>query len=579
MDPIRKAMQSLVAGAQRRDVRRTLTFEEFLTQLRERPACLIRNVHQLFHDMVRAHVGDGHDEYPDDPESISFIAYDFDTLLVDGADQPFHADRILANRLMNLIEGFRGGAPQNKIYVFNGPPGSGKSIFLNNLLRKFEAYCNSPAGCRYETVWHIDREALGGDLSADPTEQLANLLGEQKTSRLLRDLAAGRRQRARHGYVEVPCPSHDNPILMIPREQRAESSTSSSATTSSSGTCRRARSTTGSSARSHAPSAARSTDALLRTPGRSGRGLQHDPCPPLPVQPAPGRGGHGVQPRRSFTAPERPHQHGAAAADQRPAAGQPGRPLPLLPLRAHQQRRLRPHGPQGLQQGSAARAAQHHLRRRAQGRGARGARGLAVPGRDEPRGRQEHPRLPVAEGPHRVHQHQLRAGQQHRGGHLREQFRPPHPRGVPAARAGELRPRHHLQPAVREVAGHARLDRGPAQVPPLLRRRPAAPEDDHLHGVHPQLARRGGPPELHGPPAAQDHRRGRERGAQGVQRPRRHRRLPGPLQPGGPRPPADHHGHGGPLLHQGAARSSARSCPRASSTPCATSTTTRPCRK
>jgi predicted Ser/Thr protein kinase len=221
MDPIRKALQTLVATSRTGDPRRTLTFEEFLTQLRERPACLIRNVHQLFHDMVHAHVGDGHDEYPDDPESISFVAYDFSSLLAEGVDQPFHADRILANRLMNLIEGFRGGAPQNKIYVFNGPPGSGKSIFLNNLLRKLELYGNSPAGCRYEVVWQLDRNLLGDQPHTDPTEQLTNLLGEQKTSALLRDLAGGRQPRARHETVEVACPSHDSPLLMIPREQRA----------------------------------------------------------------------------------------------------------------------------------------------------------------------------------------------------------------------------------------------------------------------------------------------------------------------------------------------------------------------
>ena len=222
MDPIRKALQTLVAGSRVGNSRSNLTFEEYLTQLRERPSCLIRNVHQLFHDMVRSRVGHGYDEYPDDPESISFIAYDFDTLLVEGADQPFHADRILANRLMNMIDGFRGGTSQNKIYVFNGPPGSGKSIFLNNLLRKLERYCNSTSGCRYETVWHLDRSLLGGNTAGDPTEQLAELLGEQKTSQLLRDLARGRNSQPRFDTIEVPCPSHDNPLLMIPRDQRAE---------------------------------------------------------------------------------------------------------------------------------------------------------------------------------------------------------------------------------------------------------------------------------------------------------------------------------------------------------------------
>jgi predicted Ser/Thr protein kinase len=221
MDQIRTALDRLADSQRGLDAGRTLGFEQFLAQLRWRPDRLIRNVHQVLNDMVAMHVGEGYDEYPDDPESINFIAYDTSSLFVEDTDQPFFADRIFANRLINVIEGFRGSSQQNKIFIFDGPPGSGKSIFLNALLRRLEEYANSPEGCRFETVWRLDRQVLGDDSGSEASEQLARLLGEGKTSRLLADLTAGRRQRARHGYVEVPCPSHDNPILMIPREQRA----------------------------------------------------------------------------------------------------------------------------------------------------------------------------------------------------------------------------------------------------------------------------------------------------------------------------------------------------------------------
>ncbi len=221
MDPIRKALADLAFSQSGREKGRTLTFEEFLAQLRWRPDRLIRNVHQVFHDMVRAHVGHGHDEYPDDPESINFIAYDFTSLLVAGTDQPFFADRIFANRLMNVIAGFRGGAQQNKIYLFNGPPGCGKSIFLNNLLKRFEEYANSPDGTRYEVVWRLDRATLGDPAQNESADHLARLLGEKRTARLLADLSAHRRPGPADAYIEVPCPSHDNPLLMIPLDQRA----------------------------------------------------------------------------------------------------------------------------------------------------------------------------------------------------------------------------------------------------------------------------------------------------------------------------------------------------------------------
>ena len=245
MDTIQKALLDLASSQRGLESGRTLTFEDFLAQLRWRPDRLIRNVHQVFYDMVQAHVGGGHDEYPDDPESINFIDYDFDSLLVAGADQPFFADRVFANRLMNMVDGFRGGAQQNKIYLFDGPPGSGKSIFLNNLLRRLEEYANSPEGTRYETVWRLDRRLLGDETDSEASQQLLRLLGERHTAHLLADLAAvsaepeaaeplaaeeddqahamlqARQRRQRPDYLEVPCPSHDNPIVMIPRDQRA----------------------------------------------------------------------------------------------------------------------------------------------------------------------------------------------------------------------------------------------------------------------------------------------------------------------------------------------------------------------
>ncbi len=47
------------------------------------------------------------------------------------------------------------------------------------------------------------------------------MLGDRKTSRLLSDLTGAGRGGEHGGTVEVPCPSHDNPVLMIPRERRA----------------------------------------------------------------------------------------------------------------------------------------------------------------------------------------------------------------------------------------------------------------------------------------------------------------------------------------------------------------------
>jgi len=224
MERVRKAMQDLEESQRGLEQSRTITFEEFLVKLRQEPEKMIRNVHQVFHDMVRTFVGTGHDEYPEDPESINFISYDCHKLFVEGTDQPFFADRIFANRLMGMIDSFRGGAQQNKIFIFDGPPGCGKSIFLNNLLRKFAEYANSPDGARYEIVWRLDSQLLeehGLHDSSPALEKLASLLDSSDLPKALVDAAETHQPRMHQGYLQVACPSHDNPLLMVPKNQRS----------------------------------------------------------------------------------------------------------------------------------------------------------------------------------------------------------------------------------------------------------------------------------------------------------------------------------------------------------------------
>ncbi|UCE53294.1 MAG: serine protein kinase PrkA [Desulfobacterales bacterium] len=237
---IKKAMHNLNQNMSELEQRTSISFEEFLNILIDKPYFVIRNVFQLFHDMIKAFIGEGVDEYPDDPESIHFAYYDCNKLFVEGSDHPFFADRLFANRLVNLVEALKRSAQQNKIYIFEGPPGCGKSTFLNNLLMKFEEYANTEAGLRYETVWRFDRNILSNftDYEGHPLfEKLARLLedtADNPTGSIDNHKVPGSAQVSRasfddssmpyltEGYIEVPCPSHDNPILMIPKQYRRE---------------------------------------------------------------------------------------------------------------------------------------------------------------------------------------------------------------------------------------------------------------------------------------------------------------------------------------------------------------------
>jgi predicted Ser/Thr protein kinase len=222
---IQKAMQHIQGTMASKEQRAPIPFEAFLEKVYQRPTHMIRNVFQFFHDMVSTHVGEGVDEYPDDPESINYVNYDFSKLFVEGSDHPFFADRLFSNRLMKQVDSMRQGAQQNKIYIFDGPHGCGKSTFLNNLLTKFEAYANTEEGQRYEVVWRINMADVGQPaMSSDTVTILEKLLQfqqeaqQQQYDRLKSTVLA----RKEENYLEIACPSHDNPLLIIPKAQRRE---------------------------------------------------------------------------------------------------------------------------------------------------------------------------------------------------------------------------------------------------------------------------------------------------------------------------------------------------------------------
>ncbi len=185
-----------------------IPFSEFLTKAHEEPLHCFRNVFQLFSDMLYHYI-DIEDEYKDDPENINYKTVDCKRLFVENTDTPFFADLPLANRLLHFADSFKEGAQQNKIYVFMGPPGSGKSTFLNNLLQRFEEYTHSHEGINYEVLWRLDNNKLGGSFTPVVKDALDEYYKQVEHPPL-------------PDYLEVPCPSHDHPILVIPKEYRAE---------------------------------------------------------------------------------------------------------------------------------------------------------------------------------------------------------------------------------------------------------------------------------------------------------------------------------------------------------------------
>ncbi|TKB27160.1 serine protein kinase PrkA [Desulfopila sp. IMCC35006] len=223
MRDLSRAMENLDRNKDQLRQSPILSFPDFLQQVIEHPNRIIRNVYQVYSDLIDSLVDDGIDEYDNDPESIRFLKYDCTRLFVEGSDRPFFADRLFANRLMRHVDSFKLGSKQNKIYIFDGPHGSGKSTFLNNLLRSFENYANSPEGSRYEVIWRLKHDHLVGGVHSlnSLTDKLAWVLENDGKTELATEMkCACKSDTDLGGYFDVPCPSHDNPLLLIPKEVR-----------------------------------------------------------------------------------------------------------------------------------------------------------------------------------------------------------------------------------------------------------------------------------------------------------------------------------------------------------------------
>jgi predicted Ser/Thr protein kinase len=195
MHDVTRALIKLTEKNQDWQKEQLLTFAEFLEEATSQPALIIRSIYQLYADMIDNYICEEIDEYQDDLESMQYVAYDCQELLAVGTDRPFFADQLFANRLVRHVDSLSIGAQQNKVYIFDGPPGSGKSTFLNNLLRKFEDYTASSEGLRYEIVWRLPDES---------SDSLADDAGSAHESK----------------EFDVPCPSHDNPVLIVPLDSR-----------------------------------------------------------------------------------------------------------------------------------------------------------------------------------------------------------------------------------------------------------------------------------------------------------------------------------------------------------------------
>jgi serine protein kinase len=158
------------------------SFEDYLTLVRKNPR-VTRNAFQRVYDMVLSH---GQEEYIDNKKKL--VRYNF---FKDGTNAGQDAIYGLDVPLMRLMDVFKSAAQgygtEKRVILLHGPVGSSKSTIVRLLKKGLEEYSRTPEGALYTYFWE-----LPGDL--------AKLAG---------------------GTDVFPCPMHDDPLRLIPREWRA----------------------------------------------------------------------------------------------------------------------------------------------------------------------------------------------------------------------------------------------------------------------------------------------------------------------------------------------------------------------
>ena len=160
----------------------TGSFFEYLDILSKNPAPL-RNAYQRAYDAILSYGSEKYKLFKKDCIRYHFFSDPFDH----GADGIYGLDFAL----MQLVDVFRSAAEgygtDKRILLLHGPVGSSKSTIARLLKKGMEAYSRTDEGAIYSFSWMLDEHCGPGGMDH-----------------------------------EFPCPMHEEPLLLVPKEARAE---------------------------------------------------------------------------------------------------------------------------------------------------------------------------------------------------------------------------------------------------------------------------------------------------------------------------------------------------------------------
>jgi serine protein kinase len=158
------------------------TLQDYLRLVQQNPL-VARGAFQRIYDMLSSFGVEKRTEYKKEILHYRF----FDDPLGGGRDAIFGLDVPLMKFVQILKAGAMGYGPERRVLLLHGPVGSSKSSIVRLLKRGLEHYARTPEGALYTYAW----------VDADVDVPEASLPGR-----------------------EMPCPMHEEPLRLLPREFR-----------------------------------------------------------------------------------------------------------------------------------------------------------------------------------------------------------------------------------------------------------------------------------------------------------------------------------------------------------------------
>ena len=158
------------------------SFFEYLQIAQQHPG-VARNAYQRLYDAVLSHGSEKYRIFKRDAIRYHFVSDRLDN----GADAIFGLDFALMQLVDFLRAAAEGYGTDKRILLLHGPVGSSKSTIARLLKKGIEAYSKTDNGALYSFTWLLDEHC------------------------------------GPHGKDhEFPCPMHEDPLLLVPREARGE---------------------------------------------------------------------------------------------------------------------------------------------------------------------------------------------------------------------------------------------------------------------------------------------------------------------------------------------------------------------